>query len=634
MNIIRGIINLFDRFLFRFSGSTYTLKSKAKALMAFDLIFFGIGFISIVFLLVIQFSGESQNEVKPIFSSLSVRIESETNDEEQSTIVPYNDIALSLVVKRSVESVGENASLDTIKTAMQSAISENILSSESQEVEEDHSWIRVVLLMSMVSLVCLISIAVLYQGKFDLAVNLVVGFFTFSVLLGYFILIRGGSSDGTDRLLAYDNYIYIMMFTIVLTGVFARAGVLLTVSILMVGANIFFFTYVSMVFPEHIINTGGNANTRISSNALLVLITFLSFILKSITVNAQKRSEEEALASTSALDRVNLLLKNSRAGLSIGKKITDAAVNSVNMTSAIQRELQEIELQLTVLSESVSAGHDNQVALMDGKTQVQQRIEDQTAAITETSTSVLQMTNSIKSITESSNEKKGSMEQLVDVSNLGAREMEGSVVEINKVVTSSENLLEVIEVIESISSRTNLLAMNAAIEAAHAGEAGKGFSVVAEEIRKLAEETSSNSNLIKTTLEDNINQVRNTAVINRRASGVFDDVNEKIHQFGDALSEIIMGMNEFASGTHEILSAISNIQESNHAVNQALFTMEDVVNLNKQKMEKMDEVASHVRANMNRITKLSSDINTNAHAIELIGQKNLQHMQRLEQVGN
>lgn len=622
MNIFRKIVDLFDRFLFLFAEESYTLRSKAKGLVAFCLIFLTIGVVSIVGLFVVGLGFSIEAERQSGKQQLSVAIDGE--------VLEYNDIALSVLMGRAIAEAPDHASVEELKERMSRVLDEKVLEASRVTREKKPSWPMVVGLMGMVSSVCLVCIIMLRKGHYYTAVNLVVWFFTVTALFGYFMLAKNGEVTGEDRLVAYDNYIYILMFTIVIAAVFATARTLVTVSILSIVANIAFFAYVSRVFPEHIINMEGNANTPLSSTALLFLITFLSFLLKSITVNAQERSESEAKSSSEALSRINSLLKSTRQGLAIGENISQSARSSVQLTESITIELRQIDGQLNLLKESVTSSRENQVELMGGRRDVQDRMDEQTAAITETSTSVLQMTSSIKSIAESSNDKKLTMDKLIDISNDGSREMAGSVNEINKVVSASEKLLEVIEVIESIASRTNLLAMNAAIEAAHAGEAGKGFSVVAEEIRKLAEETGINSNLIKSTLESNIHQVRETAKVNRQASEIFDDVNEKIHEFGNALSEIILGMNEFSTGTGEVLNAINHIQESNLAVNQALFRMEDVVRLNEEKISQIEQATAHVHQNMDHITNLSDHINRSARELEQIGSRNLQHMKQLE----
>ena len=109
---------------------------------------------------------------------------------------------------------------------------------------------------------------------------------------------------------------------------------------------------------------------------------------------------------------------------------------------------------------------------------------------------------------------------------------------LSKIAEQLDEVYEVVTIINNVAEQTNLLSMNAAIESAHAGEAGKGFSVVAEEIRSLAEETSENAAKISKVVNAIVKAVENANASSQSAFEAFEKVSLHADNIVGALQEV------------------------------------------------------------------------------------------------
>ena len=141
--------------------------------------------------------------------------------------------------------------------------------------------------------------------------------------------------------------------------------------------------------------------------------------------------------------------------------------------------------------------------------------------------------------------------------------------QIGRIQEMAKNLSEANKIITNIASQTNLLAMNAAIEAAHAGEAGSGFSVVAEEIRNLAETSAEQTKSIKAIVTDIENAVGEMVNSSDKSEKAFAVLGEKVSSLQSSVQEIQRGMNEQASGAREILEMMKILNTASQEMSAA-----------------------------------------------------------------
>lgn len=129
-------------------------------------------------------------------------------------------------------------------------------------------------------------------------------------------------------------------------------------------------------------------------------------------------------------------------------------------------------------------------------------------------------------------------EKGVEAARQGSRELKRSIAAIHAIQNSSSKVSEIVRVIGDIANQTNLLAFNAAIEAARAGQHGVGFSVVAAEVRKLAESSSSAAREIATLIEESVAQVEEGVEVSQNAAQSFEGILSSVTETGESVKQI------------------------------------------------------------------------------------------------
>ncbi len=247
----------------------------------------------------------------------------------------------------------------------------------------------------------------------------------------------------------------------------------------------------------------------------------------------------------------------------IGENVETGTLRSASLGEEVSLKLadnRDILKELTIVVHRASDGVNSVSTLM--RTVVNLIVDIQSASVEESTAAIEEMMASLNNISRITEEKKVLSDQLLSLSKLGAEDMDSTVTSIRQVSGSAEVILDMVQVITDVAAKTNLLAMNAAIEAAHAGKAGKGFSVVADEIRKLAETTNEQVKTISLSIRDIAGKMKFADDVTVKTGVSINKVIEGIEDVANGMTEISSSIIELSVGGNQIMEAMNSLRNS------------------------------------------------------------------------
>jgi len=238
-------------------------------------------------------------------------------------------------------------------------------------------------------------------------------------------------------------------------------------------------------------------------------------------------------------------------------------------------------------SEEISSGNNN----------LSHRVEQQAANLEETASSMEELTGTVKNNADNAQTANDVAETARKLAEKGGDIVASAVSAMEEINESSNKIATIISVIDEIAFQTNLLALNASVEAARAGEQGRGFSVVATEVRNLAQRSAAAAKESKSLIQASLRNVH---------SGT-----EFVNETGKSLNEIVEGVKEVGDIVAKIASASKEQSQGIEQVNQAISQMDEITQQNAALAEEASAASVSMSDQSSNMTELLSFFKTN-----------------------
>lgn len=356
-----------------------------------------------------------------------------------------------------------------------------------------------------------------------------------------------------------------------------------------------------------------------------------------IAVNHWSRETQEAAESFNraipdrlhgVVARVQRLANKSS---DLGARLKADVDQSIDSIEGVSKRITDLDADIETLAEATGESDRAAEALREHMTVLETQAGEQASAATESSAAIEEISASIASVRRIAERQREQSSQLLTELQRNQTAVDSLHRAIVDIRTRVEDVSEFNRIINEVADQTHVLAMNAAIQAARAGDAGRGFSVLAGEIRELADSSNYNAGQVGTAIGQISEAISETVAAGGHVSTYFEQLRETAESFINAFEEINRSTGELDGAAREIVSATTQIADGAEQVRERTVAVRDAADSVNSVVVRARNIADHSRNAFTTIRRGAEEVIEMQQEINTISQWNGRNNQRLAQ---
>lgn len=400
-------------------------------------------------------------------------------------------------------------------------------------------------------------------------------------------------------LICYIDYVYLsfmlpspefwinVFYFIILSAVFFDLPMIIYSVIASIISEIIIF----LLNPLYILEKKTMIIDLVMRGTAIVFITFGLLVLTFLAANLLKE-----------VDKNEQILKEKNKRISnLFNKISQFAQVILNSSNTLTSIIEDRNSSIQEIASSSQCINNDTSKMLDKSNENKQTLQELLHINENVSLKISSIEKDSSALMDISNKNEVSLKEVLDIITIIAESIKTTSSATNILEEKSKQMDEILITINNIAGQTNLLALNASIEAARAGEIGRGFSVVADEVRTLAENSRESLGDISNIINEFKSQINNV-------KGLMKDNNEKISSGHELVNNTV---NNVINMIERLQVSGQDIAEVNYLISTLLDETKNIVNLNAN-------ISNLTENTINKFNTVNTAINQNAATSEEI----------------